>query len=354
MRPLHAVFGALLLLLACTPSAARDGEHALTVACAAATRQRVEDTRALSGVVDTPPDRRALVSAETAGRVRSVAVREGDAVKAGQVLVEIDAGTAGDASNVSKAHVTQAALAVKNAKETRDRTERLFARGIAARHELDDASSKLGELEAALSAAEATASEAGRVVGRTRVVAPFAGVVTRVLRHSGELVDGTPSTALLEVADTRSLEIALSVAARDLLALRIGLLAHVSVDGLDTPIDASVVRVAPALDPLSGIGSARLGLPARDPPLPLGLAARVSVVLSEHEGIVVPASSIRGRKDGASEVLLCEGGKARAQEVLVGAHLGPLTEVVTGVKGGAQVVVTALGIDEGTATEPAK
>lgn len=331
-------------------TAEEEGSSALTVPCVAAESRHVEDTREVTGVVDTPPDRRAMVAAEIAGRVRSIAVREGDVVVAGQLLAEVDPGAATDASSVSRAHVVEITFAVDQARATRDRAQQLVSRGIAARHELDDASSRFAELGATLAAARATAHEASRVVGRTRVLAPLDGVVVRVMRHPGETVDGTPNTPLLEIADTRTLEVALSMAARDLLALRVGQLAHVAVDGLDAPLEAAVVRVSPALDPVSGIGAARLALPAREPALPLGLAAHASIVVGAHDAIVVPSAAIRGRRDGANEVLVCDHGAARAQEVTTGAHLGDVTEVRAGLQGGTRVVAHALGIDEGTAT----
>ncbi len=343
---------ALVAALGCTSPATGEGAASATpaapLACAELTTRTLEDVREVFGVIDTPPGGRASVAAELAGRILSLSVREGDRVEAGDLLCEIDGGPQSDAARTARARASEAEIAATNARVTRDRAAHLVERGIAARRDLEDAQSRLGELEAARDAARALASEAGRTAARARVTAPISGVVVRVIRRIGETVDGTPATPIVELADLRTLELVASVAPRDLLVLAPEQDARVTLDGLDEPLDAVVTRVGPALDPATGTGSVRLAVPGRESPLPLGLSGRASIRVGEHEAVVAPEGAVRGRRDGGMEVLVCRDGRAEAVRVEVGRRDGDVVELHSGAAAGDRVVLRALGIEEGS------
>src|SRR5947207_1858619 len=81
----------------------------------------------------------------------------------------------------------------RNADATQARTERVFEHGIAARQEVDDAATRSATARAVENESEAVAKRARRQVERATVRSPIAGVVVRLLRRPGELVDGTPA-----------------------------------------------------------------------------------------------------------------------------------------------------------------
>lgn len=341
----------LVALLACGEAASEATEpEAAPVACAMVERRTLDDVRELFGIVDTPPGGRASVAAELAGRILLVHVREGDVVETGDPLAEVDGSNAEDAARAARAHLAEAEIATSNARATRDRAAHLVERGIAARRDLEDAESRLSEHEAALGALRATAREAGRTAGRARIVAPISGVVVRMIRHVGETVDGTPTTPIVELADLRTLELVATAAPHDLLALAIGQVGTLELDGLDEPLSLTVARIAPVLDPTAGTGTVRLALPARDAPLPLGLSGRATVHVGEHEALVVPGGAVRGRRDGGMEVLVCRDGVTAAVAVVVGRRDEELVEIVSGLVAGDRVVRRAIGIEEGAAS----
>jgi RND family efflux transporter MFP subunit len=347
---------ALAFLIACGGEGAGEEEAAEpppaeTVALA---HRTIVDRRTLQGVVDVPPDRRASVAAEIAGRIDTILVREGDPVALGAELVIIEPGPASDVSSVARAHSTEADTLVATQRAARDHLARLVERGIAPRAQLEEADGRLASLEAAATAARATSREAHRGVSHTHVVSPVAGVVLRLLRHPGETVDGTPATAIVEVADTTTLEVVATAAARDLLAITRDQIAHVSIDGLPTPVDAVVRSVSPALDPVTGTGDVRVALAPLGRPLPLGLAAEIVIETGSHDAIVVPRDAVRAGELGATEVLVCEDGEAHPLAVTVGVREDGVAEITSEIDPSARVVARAIGREDGAACAEAE
>lgn len=313
--------------------------------CAIERVQRI-DQRTLHGVVDTPPDRRASVAAEVPGRIQRVLVREGDVVESGALLAEIEPGPTSDAQAQARAHLAEAETLVRTQQASRDHLAHLVERGIAPRAQLEEADGHLAALEESATAARALASEARRGVSRTRVTSPLTGMVLRLLRHPGETVDGTPATPILEVADTSALEMVASVAARDLLAIARDQIAHVSIDGIDDPIDAAVRSVSPTLDPATGTGTVRIALTGLSRALPLGLAAEGIVEVGAHEALVVPAEAVRSGPEGTTEVLVCEDGAAHPLAVTIGTREGGHAEITSEIDEHARLVARAIGLED--------
>jgi RND family efflux transporter MFP subunit len=329
-----------------------DEEAPAAPTCAIERVQRV-DRRTLHGVIDTPPDRRASVAAEIPGRIQRVLVREGDLIESGALLAEIEAGPTSDAQAQARAHLAEAETLVHTQEGARDHLARLVERGIAPRAQLEEAEGHLAALREAATAARALASEARRGVSRTHVISPLGGTVLRLLRHPGETVDGTPATPIVEVADVSALELVASVAARDLLAISREQVAHVSVDGIDAPIEGVVRSVSPTLDPATGTGTVRVALTGLTRTLPLGLAAEAMVEVGTHEALVVPAEAVRSGAEGTTEVLICEESAAHPLAVTIGAREDGHAEITSAIDEHARLVARAIGLEDDAPCEMA-
>src|SRR5262249_37027598 len=148
--------------------------------------------------------------------------REGDHVTAGQPVARVDDSVLVDQAHEARAALEKAQAERRNADATHARTERVFQHGIAARQEVDDAATRAATARAAENEAGAIAQRARRQVERATVRSPIAGVVVRLLRRPGELVDGTPATPVVEVADPTQLELVADATASDLVRLARG------------------------------------------------------------------------------------------------------------------------------------
>ncbi len=326
------------------------------VECARVQSALVKDAIEVRGTVAPLPDRDALVAAQVVGRVLHIEVREGDQVAAGQVVARID-----DAPLVDSAHQAEAALAraraeYQNAQTTLARVQRVFEHGIAARQEVDDAAAKEASAKAARAEAEAAARQAHRQIERASVRSPLAGVVLKVLRKTGELVDGTPATPIAEIADTSELELVADVPAQDLVRLRRGALATLKLSAMpDREFKASVSRVAPSVDRATGLGTIRIAITQSGtvgPPVGSFGVARVESG-EQHQATLVPQAAVRTVVGAEGEVVLCGADHvAHVRKVSPGQAYDSLVEVRGELGAGDRVAVKpVLGLAEGDALE---
>ena len=326
------------------------------VRCAEVVRKAVADTVELRGTVSPLPDRDAQIAPQVAGRIQRVVVREGDKVAAGQMVAQIDAAPLADQVKEADAGLAKARAESKNAATTLARVEKVFEHGIAARQEVDDASARAASAQAAEAEAEAGSQRAHRQLDRASVRSPLAGVVLKVMRHSGELVDGTPATPVVEVGDPSKLELVSDAPAQDLVRLAQGDSATVSVGALPgRTFKATVSIVAPAVDRATGLGAVRIALDLSGGPAPpVGVYGTARIASGKpHEGIVVPPQALRNAIGADAEVVVCgTDNVAHVRKVERGASDG---EVRGDLKAGERVAVEpVLGIADGDPLEVAK
>ncbi len=184
------------------PGGKEEAQGPIKVRCAPVEEGTVIDSVALRGTVAPQPERDALVAPQIQGRLLKVTVQEGDDVEEGQIIARVDASSLIDQAAQTDAALERARAENRNAKSTLARTEQVFEKGIAPRQELDDTTERAASAEASEDEAKALSKQAHRQIARTEVRSPLTGVVLKVLRKPGELVDGTPSTPVVEIADT--------------------------------------------------------------------------------------------------------------------------------------------------------
>jgi RND family efflux transporter MFP subunit len=326
------------------------------VTCVAATLGSWTDRVDLRGLVSASPDKHAMVSAQVAGRITKLLVREGDHLDKGGVIAELERQPLDDVLVQSEAQVTQADIAVKNAELARKRAEHLVETGVGSRQQLDDETARYQTAVSAATAARAASAVSRRSVTRTSVASPIAGVVIRILRRTGELVDGTSGTAVAELADPTALELTASCGAADIVRLAPGQHADVRFSILgDAGADGEVRAVAPAVDPITGLGSVRLGLTPKGARLPLGVFGEATVSVGARANVVtLPKGALRTGPDGRPEAVVCDGATAKTRALRVGARAQDRVEIVEGVAAGERVIAdAALGVEDGAALEVA-
>ncbi|HTR54744.1 MAG TPA: efflux RND transporter periplasmic adaptor subunit [Kofleriaceae bacterium] len=323
-----------------------DTPAAATVTCRAVIAADIDDTIEVSGVVAPPPKVDAIVSSPIAGRVGAVEVEPGDRVAAGALLAVIEDPALPAGSVEAKAAVAAAEAAKTAADQELARADRLVTAGIGARKDLDDARAKAAAAAAELEAANARAGLASSRMARRELRAPRAGTVLHVWRKVGESVDGTTATPVAEIADLSVLELHAQAPPGALAKLVEGMPASAHVLGVDAPVAASVIRVEPAVDPTTLLGTVRLRLDGGAPRV--GTAATARIVVAKRPGLIVPGSALRRSLVGGDEVIVCEGNKASVRAVTVGDRGERGVEIKDGLKPGEQVVVDhVLGLEDG-------
>ncbi|MES1206855.1 MAG: efflux RND transporter periplasmic adaptor subunit [Pseudomonadota bacterium] len=324
------------------------------VRCAPVETAEVEDTIELRGTVAPLPDRDAEVAPQVAGRIAKVAVREGERVTAGQPLARIDDAGLVDQANEAAAAVAKAEAERRNAEATRARTERVFEHGIAARQEVEDAVTRADTAAASEREARAAAARIRRQVDRATVRSPLAGIVVRIFRRTGELVDGTPSTPVVEVADPSRLELAAEATAADLVRLAAGAPAEVTTAALPgARWSGAVSVVSPAVDRATGLGKVRIGIMLEAAPRPpIGVLGAARIRLGRpRAATVVPKAALRNGAGADVEVVVCgQDGVAHVRRAARGVSTGDRVEV-GGLAAGQSVALDPVGIADGEAIE---
>ena len=329
---------------------------AVTVHCVSPDLRAIDEVVSLRGRLEPPPGGDLPVASQVPGRIVHVAVHEGQRIAKGDLVASVDDAPSRDALHQAEASLVQAKASEVNATATLERAKMLVARGIAAKQELDDAVARAEAARGGVTSAQASIDLARRTLGRVQVVSSFEGVVTRIWRGPGALVDGTAGTPILQLAAAGAVEFVADAIDRELAQIGEGNDAHgeLSIGGL--AFDAKVRARATALDPATGLGTVRLSLNDPALPAPIGAFGRVVITTRHREGVVtLPASALRGAVADGAEVCVCKGDKAKLVSVKVGWRDDTSFEVVSGLEPADKVAVDhVLGLDDDTAIVEAK
>jgi len=257
------------------------------------------------------------VASSVSGVIAKADVTEGQRVKKGAVLFELDARVA--------------RVAVDYAAETVARQKKLFAENNTSLRSLRDAEAQLATAEAQLALLQVTA--------------PLSGTVTRVNVRPGEAVDLT--TVLAEITDLTRLVVTADIPSAEAGALKPGQRVQVLAD---RPVAASLAYVSPAVDATNDTVVVRAPLPEGSALHP-GQLVRLRIVTAEHAGcLAAPAASVVTDINGRSVLAVVTGDKATQVPVKTGLREGGLVEVEgAGLKEGDTVVtIGAYGLPEKT------
>ncbi len=305
--------------------------------------RRAELTRTLEVSGSLVAVNSAFVKARVAAELKSVAVREGDSVKPGQLLAQLDPvefdwrlRQAEQQAQAARAQLEIAQRALLNSRS-------LVSQGFISATALENAVSTEAGAQATLQAALAAVELARKARADATVVAPIGGQIAQRLVQPGERVP--VDAKLLEIVDLSRLELQASVAPEDAGQLRVGDAARLKVDGIDGPLAARVVRINPSAQPGSRSVVAYLEL-APHPALRQGLFARGTIELERRPALLVPLSAVRN--DQAQPYALRLEGTRVTQR---GLELGPrglagtdeVLEVLRGLDDGDQVLAGSLG-----------
>ncbi len=349
------VVSLLALLAACRSAPAEREDHPVEVRCVPETHESIDETIALRGRLEPPPGGDLPVAAQVAGRIVSISVREGQHVESGDEIALVDGAPSRDAARQADAAVAQAKAADANAVATLARIQLLVSKGIAAKQELDDARARADAAKAGVSAAAAAADNAHRTLGRVTVRSTFSGIITRIFRGPGALVDGTAATPVVELASEGGVELVADVTERDLLRIAPGQRATITFSYGAAPATGLVRTRAAALDAATGLGVVRIGVDRTD--APIGAFGRAVVTVAHRDRVpVVPAAAVRNAVADGAEVVRCAGGKAEVVAVQVGWRDVREVEIKGGLAPGDRVATDhVLGLATGTSiAEPKK
>jgi RND family efflux transporter MFP subunit len=219
--------------------------------------------------------RTSKLSAKGSGILRSIKVREGDRVKAGQVLAVLDTTDIALRAQAATVAQAQAAEALKNARSDLDRAQQLFDAGALPDQTMDKAKMQAEMAGLGTQSAGVGLRMARQALADATLSAPFGGVITKVMAEEGQMITQMPPVTIFVLADIDRLEVRVPIPERRLAQVRVGVPVVVSLPAIQVERNAKVERIAEVVDPMTRSAEAVIRLDNRDHALPGGLYAKV-------------------------------------------------------------------------------
>lgn len=283
----------------------------------------------------------ATVRSKVSAEVRMVSVREGDRVRAGQVLVEFDTSHLKMQLAERQATLQSARAQLAQNERTRQVNAQLVKQNFISQSAFDTADAAYQAQAAAAAAAEAQLEQTKLMLNDAVVRAPISGLVSKRLVQPGEkLAFDTP---LMSIVDLAQLEVQAQAAVSDITQVATGARAEVEIEGLaDRTFPGRVDRINPSAEPGSRTINVYVALTNDNSLLKAGMFARVRLrVQRDKEVASLPISAIQNDA-GQSVVWIIDDGKLAKRIVTLGRRdeRAQLVEIVNGVEPTDRVIAT--------------
>jgi membrane fusion protein (multidrug efflux system) len=286
---------------------------------------------------------------KAAGQIVTLNVEEGNYVKEGQVLLEIE-------HREDEILVEQTAVKAQTADKERERIEGLVAKGLGSDKDLETAreAAKVADLDHHLAQVR---------LDEKVVRAPFSGQITRREVELGQTV--TVGQPLVEIADSSPLEVRLYLPEKIVADLKTGQPVEIRSDMRpDAPLAGKVERIAPAVDPATSTVKVTLTVAGAGEATRVGSFIRARITTDVHHGVTAVPKKALVPEAGITYLFVAEGDSVRKVPVTTGYDDDTFVEVVSGVTDGDRVVSVGQGglrtgsrikaLDSGTEAAAAK
>ncbi len=290
----------------------------------------------LQGYVQSP------IAARASGYIKRWTHDIGSRVAKGALLAEIEAPEIDQQLSQAIAVREQTASSLGLAKSTRERWEALKKRDAVSQQDLDEKRS--GEVQAAanLAAADANVERLRQLEGFKRVVAPFAGVITRRNVDVGDLIDagGGAGRVLFTLAQTDPLRVYIYVPQAYSQLVKPGQEVSITQAELRGQVfRGTVARTAGSIDAATRTMQVEIQLPNRDGLLLPGAYVQAALPLAASKALVIPANTLMIRGAGTLVAVVGADGRIKLKPIKVGRNYGQTVEVLDGVSATDQLVL---------------
>jgi len=339
VRVLHAVLAMAASTALAKPPVAAPADAPPPIASATVVAQDSPGSTAFEGVVEAL--RQTVVAAQVPGAVVALQVRAGDTVRAGEVLMRIDARAADQTAIAGAAQARAAKAAMDEATRDFERQQQLFAQGFISQAALDRAQAHFKTAQAETSAQGAHAGAARTQSDFYIVRAPYDGVVANVSVVLGDMA--LPGRPLLTLYDPAALRVTAAVPQTVAARLTAPLMPEAEIPGTAAGLIKPVhVQMLPTVDAASHTLELRLDLPAHTNAAP-GMFARAWLsgpgAGTGDARLFVPSQAVVRRAELAAVYVIGEHGKPMLRPVRPGRSDGSQVEILSGVAAGERVAL---------------
>jgi len=237
--------------------------------------------------------RSAMVKARVAGELVLLEVREGDAVKMGQIVARVDNTEYLARQSQNKQQAEAARAQVEVAQRQFDNNNALVNQGFISKTALDTSISNLNGAKASYQAALSALDVATKALDDSVLKAPLNGFVSQRFAQPGERV--APEARIIEIVDLSQLELEATLTSAEALNVKLGQIAKLNVEGTNEEVSAKVLRINPSTQAGSRSVLIYLGLQSH-PLLRQGVFVQGSLGTQKVQAVVVPLESVRSDK----------------------------------------------------------
>ena len=344
-----------LLLSACNQSNASPPEasqHVTTHALPVGTVSRETTTEYMFLAGSVISDSRIEITSRITGYIKQLAVKEGDRVAAGQLLVELDSSDVDDAVVGAGTAVAKARAALKDNEFDMKSFEKLYRQGTVSetqyrkiRLQRDVA---IEELQRAKSA-QATAKAQRKYV---QITSPVEGIVVARPKRAGDLA--IPGTSLLTVESSRGLLFQTYVPEGLVTRLELGAQVEVKIDVLNRTLLGTITRIVFSGDPVTRRFEIKVALPETEHML-AGMFGRARMTKGTREVIRINKESLLEIGGLTGVLIVDENNRARFRWLYLGQQWAKQVEVLGGLKPGERYLLSEAGkVRVGDLIEPLK
>ena len=286
--------------------------------------------------------RSAMIKARVAGELVSLEVREGDAVRAGQIIAKVDPTEYLAKQRQAQQQAEAARAQVEIAQRQFDNNNALVNQGFISKTALDTSIANLNAAKATHQAAISALDVASKAVDDCSLKSPLNGFISQRLAQTGERV--APDTRIVEVLDLSQFELEATLTPADALSVKVGQPAKLNIEGSTQEVSAKVLRINPSAQVGSRSVLIYLGIQGH-PALRHGLFVQGSLGTQKIQTVVIPLESVRTDKS-LPYVQVAQDGKVVHLKVSLGAKAevdGKVMMAVPEIAEGTQVLAMSAG-----------
>jgi multidrug efflux system membrane fusion protein len=300
----------------------------------------------IEAVGTVEPEHSVQIRAQVSGVLKAVQFKEGDKVKAGQVLFLIDPATYQAQYNQALAQLARDRAQLENARAQQQRLEPLLKREFITRQEYDVAVTSAKSLEATVQADQAAAEQLRIQLSYARITAPISGRTGALAVKPGNLVQAAGSGAPLVTINTMDpILVSFSIPERQLEDVRRfqndkQMRIEILPDRNAPPVaEGKLVFVDNTVTAQTGTVLLKTRVTNANEVIWPGQFVNVRIVLTiEAEAVVVPEAAVQPGQDGSFVYLIDENSKVKVQPVVVSRQLAGDVVIASGIKAGDRVI----------------
>ncbi len=289
----------------------------------------------------------AMISTRMMGFITAIKVKTGDHVKNGQLLVTISNEDIIAKRAQAIAMLTEAEAALTDAKKDYERYTQLFQQQSASQKELENITLNYNSIKSKVEAARQMKNEAEAQLAYTNLTAPFDAVITQKNMDAGSMAN--PGVPILVIEQSGSFQVNTSVTESDIDQIKVGADVKVIIESIDKTIVANVSEVSPSSQMSGGQYFVKISIPDNEKSgLHSGMFAKVMISTSGqatnlNKRVMVPATAIVSKDQLNGLYTISQNKTALLRWVKLGSKQGDNVEILSGLSGNEQFILSAEG-----------